>query len=602
MKITTKFIGSSALLVLLVALFSGSSYWLNRRAASALEASYVESQQAATAVNQLESALQDELAAVSRMAILSNKQLEIATYQKRYQDFSRTLETFAQTVPPDDLILQAQIKTIRTQHQYVESLADRALSEDISGRQLEGLSRSLKIFEDSINIYIQALLKESEAQANDYRLEAETFYAQVAWLEVLGLAALLLLLAAQFRYLLRPHATALGRLQADVDRMGRDVLADLSAGKTAIKIQMDTGDELQKLAAAFNHMSDRLAESYHDLERRVAERTESLNQANLALQVEVCDRTAAEAKLKRTLERLRQTQLQLLQTEKMSSLGQLVAGVAHEINNPVSFIQGNLEPAQEYADSLIRLVRSYQAECPEASDELQQAVAQAEVDFIESDFPQLLQSMQTGAERITTIVRSLRTFSRLDESETKSVDLHQGLESVLLLLAPRLSATTTRPAISIMRDYGSLPEVYCYPSQLNQVFMGLLTNAIDALTPNRLDDGDDGAKAATEDFAALIPTITIKTEALSKHVRIYIQDNGPGMSEQVRAQIFNPFFTTKPVGDGVGLGLAMSYQIVVANHHGTIRCQSSLGTGTRFVIDIPLTLKLQNKPAITLVS
>ena len=347
-------------------------------------------------------------------------------------------------------------------------------------------------------------------------------------------------------------------------------------------------------------MSDRLAESYRELENRVAERTESLNQTNQALKAEVRDRTAAEAKLKRTLKQLKQAQFQLLQTEKMSSLGQLVAGVAHEINNPVSFIQGNLEPAQEYMDSLIGLLRSYQAECPEASDELQQAVEQADVDFIESDFPRLLQSMQTGAQRITTIVRSLRTFSHLDESETKSVDIHQGLESILILLSPQMSATAARPAITVLRDYGDLPEIYCYPSQLNQVFMGLLTNAIDALTLRLQDSQQGSADSKSKAAKALTPTIAIKTGVIAGQARICIQDNGSGMSEQVRSQIFDPFFTTKPVGSGMGLGLAMSYQIIVANHRGTIRCQSALGVGTRFTIDIPLTLKLQSKPAVAL--
>ena len=589
MKITAKFVGSSALLVALVACLSGGSYWVNRRAAKSLEASYIQTQQATAAIGKLESTLQAELASLSRLAVLPEKNTEINYYRQQHRIFLATLDEFERAVPADDLILNAQIKTIRKQHEYLNELATRALQYDISERKLQGLTRSLKGFEDSLNIYIQALLKQSRAQAEDYRLQSEAFYTQVVWLEFLSLIAILLMLALQFRYFLQPAIQSLQQLQVGVNRLGHPSQSD----SLPIKIQMDKDDELQTLADAFNQMSDRLTESYQQLERRVAERTESLHQANQTLQQEVYDRTVAEAQLKQTLDQLEQTQLQLLQTEKMSSLGQLVAGVAHEINNPVSFIQGNLAPAQDYVDSLIDLVHSYQAECPHPSAGLQSAVAQADIDFIQADFPKLLNSMNNGANRITKIVRSLRTFSHLDESETKSTDLHEGLESTLLLLSSRLNATADRPEITFVKAYGQLPEVYCYPGQLNQVFMGILTNAIDAFTPEIADSSD----ATTLNPA---PTITLTTQAHPNYIRLCISDNGPGMSETVRAQIFDPFFTTKPVGSGMGLGLAMSYQIVVVNHQGSITCESTPGKGSRFTIDIPLTLKIKAKPAITL--
>ena len=522
MNITAKFIGSSALLVTFVALLSGSSYWMNQRAANSLEANYIQSQRAIAAISKLDATLQDEIASLNRLAVLPEKTTEIAYYSQQHSTFLATLNEFAQVVPKNDLILQAQLKTIRQQHKYLDTLLVRALERDLSERQVQGLIRSTKIFEDSLNIYIQALLKRSEEQAADYRMQAERFYIQVVWLEALSFGVIVLMLALQFRYFLRP---------------------------------------------AF--------------------------QSHQSLQQEVCDRTAAEAQLKQTLDQLEQTQLQLLQTEKMSSLGQLVAGVAHEINNPVSFIQGNLAPAQDYVDSLIDLVRSYQTEFPQTSAGLQESVAQTDIDFIQADFPQLLNSMDKGANRITKIVRSLRTFSHLDESETKSTNLHEGLESTLLLLSSRLNATADRPEITIVRAYDQLPDVYCYPGQLNQVFMGILTNAIDAFTSEMSESSD-----ATILHPA--PTITLTTQAHPNHVRICISDNGPGMSEAVRAQIFDPFFTTKPVGSGMGLGLAMSYQIIVANHQGSIACESAPGKGSRFTVDIPLTLKIKVKPAITL--
>ena len=449
-----------------------------------------------------------------------------------------------QTIPRDDFILRSQAQTIRIRHQYLQTIASRALRTDLSEKEIQGIARSLDAFDRNLNIYIQALLKESNKRAETYRAQSEVFHHQVVLLEALGFGIVVLLLVLQFCYLLKPVTDSLHQLQSGVDRTGLS-----SPSKSdEFHIQLETGDEIQTLAEAFNQMSDRLAESYQELERRVADRTDSLRQTNESLQNEVCDRINAETQLK-------QTQLKLLQTEKMSSLSQLVAGVAHEINNPVSFIQGNLEPAQDYVDSLIALVRSYQAEYLEASEELQYAVREADVDYIQADFPRLLNSMKTGADRITAIVRSLRTFSRLDESETKSANLHEGLDSALLLLTSQLCATAHRPEIEIVRGYDELPSLYCYPSQLNQVFMGILTNAI--------------------------------------YVRVCISDNGPGMSEAVRTQIFNPFFTTKPVGSGMGLGLAMSYQIVVANHKGSITCTSAPGKGSRFTIDIPLDLKLE---------
>ncbi|MEL6602656.1 MAG: PAS domain-containing protein [Cyanobacteria bacterium J06614_10] len=274
--------------------------------------------------------------------------------------------------------------------------------------------------------------------------------------------------------------------------------------------------------------------------------------------------------LEQAFSELQRTQTQLVQTEKMSSLGQLVAGVAHEINNPVSFIYGNVNPANRYAASLIDLLKLYQAHLPDPPEEIAEELEDLDFDFITEDLMNLLSSMKVGAERIRQIVASLRTFSRKDEAEKKSVDIHQGLDSTLMILAHRLKAEPHRAKIEVLKDYGDLPLVYCYAGQLNQVFMNILSNGIDAL------EGTDH------------PQLMISTRLQGDQVKITIGDNGMGMSEAVRSQICNPFFTTKPIGQGTGMGLSISYQIVTERHGGSLETASTPGEGTTFTIQIPL--------------
>ena len=266
---------------------------------------------------------------------------------------------------------------------------------------------------------------------------------------------------------------------------------------------------------------------------------------------------------------LQQAQTRLVQTEKMSSLGQLVAGVAHEINNPVSFIYGNVKPATRYADSLVGLLKQYQTHYPDPPKEIAEQLEELDFDFITDDLLNLLASMKLGAERIRQIVSSLRTFSRKDEADKKSVDIHEGLDSTLLILGHHLKAQQSRDAIEVIRHYGHKLPVTCYAGQLNQVFMNILGNAIDALAE------------------VSHPQITILTEFEDDQAIIKISDNGLGMHEGVRSQIFNPFFTTKPIGKGTGMGLSISYQIVTERHGGSITCDSSAGSGTTFTIQIP---------------
>jgi len=268
-------------------------------------------------------------------------------------------------------------------------------------------------------------------------------------------------------------------------------------------------------------------------------------------------------------------QVQLIHTEKISSLGQLVAGVAHELNNPVSFIYGNLTYLTDYVEDLLNLLKLYAKHYPQPVPEIQEKAEAIDLEFLIEDLPKLLSSMHLGTERIREIVLSLRNFSRYDEPQMKQVDLHEGIDSTLLILQNRLKSRGDYAGTSIIKEYGVLPLVSCYPGQLNQVFMNIISNAIDALENHRRDE--EGV-------------ISIRTEVLdgNSHVRIRIKDNGPGMSEDVKARIFDPFFTTRPQAKGTGLGLSISYQLVVKEHGGDLRCISAPGEGTEFLIKLPI--------------
>ncbi len=303
--------------------------------------------------------------------------------------------------------------------------------------------------------------------------------------------------------------------------------------------------------------------------------------------------TAQAEQLKQALHDLQTYQTQLVQTEKMSTLGTLIAGVAHEINNPTSFIYGNLHYASVYIKDLLELVSLYQLHYPNPVPEINYHAEAIELDFLIEDLPKLLSSMETGAERIRHLVLSLRNFSRCDSSKMQAVDIHEGIESTLLILHNRLKANGEHPGIKVIKEYGELPLVECYPSQLNQVFMNLLGNAIDAIEELKVEtlkvERSTETNRKPANLQSPTPWIRIRTEVTSaNHVIVRIVDNGSGMTEEVKARLFDPFFTTKPMGKGTGLGLSISYQIVVEKHKGSLRCESVPGEGTEFLIEIPM--------------
>ncbi|NJR75824.1 MAG: HAMP domain-containing histidine kinase [Scytonema sp. CRU_2_7] len=288
--------------------------------------------------------------------------------------------------------------------------------------------------------------------------------------------------------------------------------------------------------------------------------------------------------LEQAVEKLQRTHSQLVQNEKMVSLGQLVAGVAHEINNPLNFIYGNLAYASEYANDLLNLVQLYQRYYPHPVSEIQAALTTTDFNFVQEDLPKLISSMIMGANRIRQIVLLLRNFSRLDQGEMTAMDIHEGLDNTLLLLQNRLKATPRYPdtEIKVIKEYGNLPNVECNAGQINQVFMNILTNAIDALR--------NGQESAVEGQSICDPNpcIRIQTAVLDfEHIVVRIADNGPGMTEEVLSKLFEPFFTTKPVGGGTGLGMSISYEIV-EKHGGELTCLSSPGQGTEFIIKMPI--------------
>ncbi|MEH1907864.1 sensor histidine kinase [Nostoc sp.] len=278
---------------------------------------------------------------------------------------------------------------------------------------------------------------------------------------------------------------------------------------------------------------------------------------------------------------LQQAQTQLIQAEKIATLGHLTAGIAHEVNNPINFIAGNLNFVEEYVQEVVDLLKLYQKYLPDPPVEIQNAIKTKDISFLLNDLSKIIQSMQVGTDRVIEIVSSLNNFSRHREAGNKLTNLHEGLESTLLILSHRLKANAHRPTIQLIKEYGELPPIQCYPGEINQVFMNLICNALDAI--EEIQKNQD-----FEEISKYPGVIRIQTESIGERVILRIADNGSGISEADRTKIFDAFYTTKSIGKGTGLGLSIAYQIVVNNHRGKLTFHSTESDGTEFVIELPI--------------
>ncbi|MFK8186273.1 MAG: sensor histidine kinase [Phormidesmis sp.] len=397
---------------------------------------------------------------------------------------------------------------------------------------------------------VQALRENSEIQL----VEAKATFrkSEIFRLKVIIISAFASLVITIFLIVLLSRA-----ISSSVEKAAATAAQVIETSNFDLQIPVSSTDEVGELSTVLN----RLIAQVKQLLQQEKEKSESLENA-------LCE--------------IRETQAVLVQSEKMSALGQMVAGVAHEINNPIGFLNGSIQNAKTYVKDLESQLTLYQQHYPNPVEPVQNNAEEIDLDFIREDFPKLLDSMTAANQRIKSISTSLRTFSRADTEHKVSADLHEGLDSTLLILKYRLKANERRPAIEVIKDYGEIPAIDCFPGQLNQVFMNLLANAIDIF-----DEATEQSSFAELEETPQIITVKTALDSDQKGLEIRIGDNSKGMTEDVKARIFDHLFTTKGVGKGTGLGLAIAQQIVVEKHGGSLTVQSELGQGTEFCIQLP---------------
>lgn len=581
MKISAKFLGSSIGVVGLIASLAFGSEFLLWKADNQAALSREKAAKSVDNTLQLEVLLRDQVMALKDFLMLNRDPLDMAKYQKAKSEFQLTLDDLQRLMPENQ-----ELAVISRQHQFLNRLSNELSDTPSTQEQFYQDFRAISSFGKSIDFSLNYLAKNIRYQDTiaSEKANRSKQTAQVARQTIIGI--IIIVFFGQFGLILLPVIKSIKKLQLGANKIG--------TGDLDYRLNIQTGDEIQELSEQFNQMAATLRESYRTLEEKVIARTLELTNTNHVLASEIEQRKQIEETLRKSeaqlrqqaqeleqaLTELQQTQLQLIQTEKMSSLGQMVAGVAHEINNPVNFIHGNITHANEYIQDILELLQLYQEHYPNPVSEVVDHHQAIDLEFIIDDLPKVLASMRLGTERIRDIVLSLRNFSRLDEADMKAVDIHEGIDSTLLILQNRLRARPNHSEIKIVKEYGSLPQVTCYAGQLNQVFMNILNNAVDAL------DEYNNQRSA-EEIKSDHSQIIITTQLENDYINIKIADNGSGMTEEVKKQLFDPFFTTKPVGKGTGLGLSICYQII-QKHQGIILCESELGKGTEFSIQIPI--------------
>lgn len=582
MKISTKFLTGSTISVgLIVAILIGNTVVVQQIRQNVREKSY-QTTQTIKAVLETNNTLKSEIIALKDIVLFKTKSTRTEILHAEFLDSLNQVEQLMPNSP--------EIALIRRRHQLLDNMAVQLTQRSSSPTYLEDSQqyfRAINSFNQDIQLFLEQIIQRAYQERILLEQDLENLYQVQRIISIVVVAVILMLLIGKFILIWQPTIKSIQNLQLGT--------AEIAAGNFDYRLNIHTGDEIEDLAQAFNDMAVKLSQSRETLMKNT-----ELTNMNQRLELEIAERKQAELELQKALQELQQTQAQLIQTEKMCSLGQLVAGVAHEINNPVSFIYGNITHAKEYTEKLLELIHLYQQELTEPSAVIQEKIAEIDLEFLQEDLPKILSSMKMGSQRIQQIVLSLRNFSRLDEAEMKEVDIHEGIESTLLILQNRFKAKSQSYNIEIIKEYGQLPLVECHAGQLNQVFMNIINNAVDALEGSVVSGQwsiVNGKTTNNERLTNNSPQISIRTEINNNNrVVIRIADNGPGINQLVMQKLFDPFFTTKPVGQGTGLGLSISYQIVVDKHSGVLRCESEIGKGTEFWIEIPLRQVQPEKP------